>query len=456
MRIHILGICGTFMGGLAILARSLGHEVTGSDANVYPPMSTLLEKQGIALIQGYDPAQLDPVPDMVIIGNAMTRGNPCVEAVLDRGIPYTSGPQWLHDHVLPERWVLAVAGTHGKTTTAGMLAWILEACGYKPGFLIGGVPGNFDVSAQIGESPFFVIEADEYDSAFFDKRAKFVHYSPRTLIMNNLEFDHADIFENLASIQKQFHHLVRVVPGTGKIIVPDNDINLKHVLSMGCWSELEQLGDSGNWQVKKVSQDSSNYQVFHHGELVGEVNWSLVGEHNMHNGLSAIAAAHHVGVQPADACQALDEFINARRRLELLGVVNGISVYDDFAHHPTAILATLEALRSKVGGMARILVVLEPRSNTMKMGMSKNDIAPSMGRADEVFLYQPANIPWQVVEIAEQCIQPARWSADINTLVRMIVETAQPGDHILIMSNGGFGGIHDKLMTELVAKVNAA
>ncbi|MDX7990189.1 UDP-N-acetylmuramate:L-alanyl-gamma-D-glutamyl-meso-diaminopimelate ligase [Xenorhabdus littoralis] len=456
MRIHILGICGTFMGGLAILARSLGHEVTGSDANVYPPMSTLLEKQGIALIQGYDPAQLDPVPDMVIIGNAMTRGNPCVEAVLDRGIPYTSGPQWLHDHVLPERWVLAVAGTHGKTTTAGMLAWILEACGYKPGFLIGGVPGNFDVSAQIGESPFFVIEADEYDSAFFDKRAKFVHYSPRTLIMNNLEFDHADIFENLAAIQKQFHHLVRVVPGTGKIIVPDNDINLKHVLSMGCWSELEQLGDSGNWQVKKVSQDSSNYQVFHHGELVGEVNWSLVGEHNMHNGLSAIAAAHHVGVQPADACQALDEFINARRRLELLGVVNGISVYDDFAHHPTAILATLEALRSKVGGMARILVVLEPRSNTMKMGMSKNDIAPSMGRADEVFLYQPANIPWQVVEIAEQCIQPARWSADINTLVRMIVETAQPGDHILIMSNGGFGGIHDKLMTELVAKVNAA
>ncbi|MDX7986791.1 UDP-N-acetylmuramate:L-alanyl-gamma-D-glutamyl-meso-diaminopimelate ligase [Xenorhabdus sp. 12] len=452
MRIHILGVCGTFMGGLAILARSLGHEVTGSDANVYPPMSTLLEKQGIELIHGYDPAQLDPAPDIVIIGNAMVRGNPCVEAVLDRGIPYTSGPQWLHDNVLPERWVLAVAGTHGKTTTAGMLAWILEACGYKPGFLIGGVPGNFEVSAQLGESPFFVIEADEYDSAFFDKRSKFVHYSPRTLIMNNLEFDHADIFEDLAAIQKQFHHLVRVVPGTGKILVPDNDINLKHVLSMGCWSELEQLGETGDWQAKKISQDSSHYQVFHRGELVGEVNWSLVGEHNMHNGLIAIAAAHHVGILPVDACLALSKFINARRRLELRGEVNGISVYDDFAHHPTAILATLEALRSKVGGVTRILAVLEPRSNTMKMGMSKNDIAPSMGRADEVFLYQPTNMPWQVVEIAEQCVQPARWSADIDVLVRMIVETAQPGDHILIMSNGGFDGIHEKLLTELAKK----
>ncbi|KLU17356.1 MULTISPECIES: UDP-N-acetylmuramate:L-alanyl-gamma-D-glutamyl-meso-diaminopimelate ligase [Xenorhabdus] len=456
MHIHILGICGTFMGGLAILARAQGHEVTGSDANVYPPMSTLLEKQGIELIRGYDPAQLDPAPDVVIIGNAMTRGNPCVEAVLDRGIPYTSGPQWLHDHILPERWVLAVAGTHGKTTTAGMVAWILEECGYKPGFLIGGVPGNFDVSAHIGESPFFVIEADEYDCAFFDKRSKFVHYSPRTLIMNNLEFDHADIFENLGAIQKQFHHLVRVVPSTGKIIVPDNDINLKQVLSMGCWSELEQTGENGHWQAKKASQDSSHYQVFHQGELVGEVMWSLVGEHNMHNGLIAIAAAHHVGVQPADACQALGQFINARRRLELLGDVNGISVYDDFAHHPTAILATLEALRSKVGGMARILAVLEPRSNTMKMGMSKNDIAPSLGRADEVFLYQPTNIPWQVVEIAEQCIQPTRWSADIDTLVKMIVETAQPGDHILVMSNGGFGGIHEKLLAALTQKTSAS
>ncbi|MEX0445062.1 UDP-N-acetylmuramate:L-alanyl-gamma-D-glutamyl-meso-diaminopimelate ligase [Xenorhabdus sp. SGI246] len=456
MRIHILGICGTFMGGLAILARSLGHEVTGSDANVYPPMSTLLKNQGIELIQGYDPSQLDPVPDMVIIGNAMTRGNSCVEAVLDRGIPYTSGPQWLHDYVLPERWVLAVAGTHGKTTTAGMLAWILEACGYKPGFLIGGVPGNFDVSAQVGESPFFVIEADEYDSAFFDKRSKFVHYSPRTLIINNLEFDHADIFENLAAIQKQFHHLVRIVPGKGKILVPDNDINLKQVLGMGCWSELEYLGDTGAWHVQKTTQDSSTYQVYHHSELVGEVNWSLVGEHNMHNGLMAIAAAHHVGIQPEHACQVLGDFINARRRLELLGKVNDISVYDDFAHHPTAILATLEALRSKAGSMARIFAVLEPRSNTMKLGMSKNDIAPSLGRADEVFLFQPGNIQWQVAEIAEQCVQPARWSADIDTLVRMIVEAAQSGDHILIMSNGGFGGIHEKLLAALNKKAHAA
>ncbi|MBC8944821.1 UDP-N-acetylmuramate:L-alanyl-gamma-D-glutamyl-meso-diaminopimelate ligase [Xenorhabdus indica] len=456
MRIHILGICGTFMGGLAILARSLGHEVTGSDDNVYPPMSTLLKNQGIELIQGYDPSQLDPVPDMVIIGNAMTRGNPCVEAVLDRGIPYTSGPQWLHDYVLPERWVLAVAGTHGKTTTAGMLAWILEACGYKPGFLVGGVPGNFDVSAQIGESPFFVIEADEYDSAFFDKRSKFVHYSPRTLIINNLEFDHADIFENLAAIQKQFHHLVRIVPGIGKILVPDNDINLKQVLGMGCWSELESLGETGDWHVQKTTQDSSTYRVYHHGELVGEVNWSLVGEHNMHNGLMAIAAAHHVGIQPEDACQVLGDFINARRRLELLGKVNDISIYDDFAHHPTAILATLEALRSKAGSMARIFAVLEPRSNTMKLGISKNDIAPSLGRADEVFLFQPGNIQWQVAEIVEQCVQPARWSADIDTLVRMIVEAVQPGDHILIMSNGGFGGIHEKLLAALNKKAHAA
>ncbi|OWO80862.1 UDP-N-acetylmuramate:L-alanyl-gamma-D-glutamyl-meso-diaminopimelate ligase [Photorhabdus luminescens] len=452
MRIHILGICGTFMGGLAILARSLGHEVTGSDANVYPPMSTLLEKHGINLIQGYDPAQLDSEPDMVIIGNIMSRGNPCVEAVLERGLPYTSGPQWLHDYVLPERWVLAVAGTHGKTTTAGMLAWILEACGYKPGFLIGGAPGNFETSAQIGESPFFVIEADEYDSAFFDKRSKFVHYSPRTLIMNNLEFDHGDIFGDLAAIQRQFHHLVRIVPGSGKILAPDNDINLKQVLSMGCWSELELVGETGNWQAKKISTDSRNYQVFYDGKVVGEVSWSLVGEHNMRNGLIAIAAAHHVGVQPADACCALSGFINARRRLELRGEENGITVYDDFAHHPTAMLATLEALRSKVGGTARIITVLEPRSNTMKMGISKNEIAPALGRADEVFLFQPANIKWHVSEIADRCVQPAYWSADIDSLVNMVVDKAQQGDHILVMSNGGFGGIHEKLLFALNKK----
>ncbi|MCE1393005.1 UDP-N-acetylmuramate:L-alanyl-gamma-D-glutamyl-meso-diaminopimelate ligase [Enterobacter bugandensis] len=421
MRIHILGICGTFMGGLAMLARSLGHEVTGSDANVYPPMSTLLEKQGISLIQGYDASQLDPEPDLVIIGNAMTRGNPCVEAVLERNIPFMSGPQWLHDFVLRDRWVVAVAGTHGKTTTAGMATWILEACGYKPGFVIGGVPGNFDVSARLGDSPFFVIEADEYDCAFFDKRSKFVHYCPRTLILNNLEFDHADIFDDLKAIQKQFHHLVRIVPGQGRIILPENDINLKQTMAMGCWSEQE-----------------------------------LVGEHNMHNGLMAIAAARHVGVLPADAANALGTFINARRRLELRGEANGVTVYDDFAHHPTAILATLAALRGKVGGTARILAVLEPRSNTMKMGICKDDLAPSLGRADEVFLLQPQHIPWQVAEVADACIQPAHWSADVDVLADMVVKAAQPGDHILVMSNGGFGGIHQKLLDGLAKKAAAA
>ncbi|EQA1618542.1 UDP-N-acetylmuramate:L-alanyl-gamma-D-glutamyl-meso-diaminopimelate ligase [Enterobacter hormaechei] len=429
MRIHILGICGTFMGGLAMLARSLGHEVTGSDANVYPPMSTLLEKQGISLIQGYDASQLEPQPDLVIVGNAMTRGNPCVEAVLERNIPYMSGPQWLHDFVLRDRWVVAVAGTHGKTTTAGMATWILEACGYKPGFVIGGVPGNFDVSARLGDSPFFVIEADEYDCAFFDKRSKFVHYCPRTLILNNLEFDHADIFDDLKAIQKQFHHLVRIVPGQGRIILPENDINLKQTMAMGCWSEQE---------------------------LVGEVKWGLVGEHNMHNGLMAIAAARHVGVLPADAANALGTFINARRRLELRGEAHGVTVYDDFAHHPTAILATLAALRGKVGGTARILAVLEPRSNTMKMGICKDDLAPSLGRADEVFLLQPQHIPWQVAEVADACIQPAHWSADVDVLADMVVKAAQPGDHILVMSNGGFGGIHQKLLDGLAKKAAAA
>ncbi len=449
MHIHILGICGTFMGSLAILARAQGHKVTGSDQNVYPPMSDLLTEQGIELIQGYDPAQLTPRPDMVVIGNAMKRGNPCVEAVLNQGIPYTSGPQWLHDHVLPERWVLAVAGTHGKTTTAGMLAWILEDCGYQPGFLIGGVPGNFDVSATLGNSPFFVIEADEYDCAFFDKRSKFVHYSPRTLLLNNLEFDHADIFENLAAIEKQFHHLVRVVPGDGKIIAPAQDANLKQVLSMGCWSEEEYTGDNARWQAEKVTNDCGEFDVRYDGEISGRVTLGLVGEHNMQNALMAVAAAHHVGVPVAEACRALGKFINARRRLELRGEVNGISVYDDFAHHPTAILATLQALRSKVGGTARILVVLEPRSNTMKMGISKDDIAPALGRADEVFIFQPANIPWLVSEITERCVQPAYWSGDLDALTNMVAEHAQPGDHILVMSNGSFGGIHDKLLEKL-------
>lgn len=450
MRIHILGICGTFMGGLAILARALGHEVTGSDNNVYPPMSTLLEQQGIELTQGYDPEQLDPAPDLVIIGNAMARGNPCVEAVLEKNIPYLSGPQWLHDFVLRDRWVLAVAGTHGKTTTSGMVAWILEAAGLAPGFVIGGVPGNFDVSARLGDSPFFVIEADEYDSAFFDKRSKFVHYCPRTLILNNLEFDHADIFDDLRAIQRQFHHLIRIVPGQGKILWPEQDSHLRQVINMGCWSEQETLGEHGHWQAQKLTADASRWKVLYDGEPVAEVNWSLVGEHNMHNGLMAMAAARHVGVTPENAALALNDFVNAKRRLELRGQFNGIDVYDDFAHHPTAILATLSALRSKVGNGGRILAVLEPRSNTMKLGISKNELAPSLAKADQVFLYQPHHIGWQVSEVAEACLQPAHWSADIDTLVEMIAREAKPGDTLLVMSNGGFDGIHQKLQQRLL------
>ncbi len=437
------------MGGLAILARSLGHEVTGSDANVYPPMSTLLEQQGISLTQGYDAQQLDPAPDLVIIGNAMTRGNPCVEAVLENNIPYLSGPQWLHDFVLRDRWVIAVAGTHGKTTTSGMVTWILESCGMAPGFIIGGVPGNFDVSARLGETPFFVIEADEYDSAFFDKRSKFVHYSPRTLVLNNLEFDHADIFDDLNAVKKQFHHLLRIVPGQGKVIWPEQDSNLRQVINMGCWSEQETLGEQGQWHAKKLCADASHWAVYLDNQCVAQVNWALVGEHNMHNGLMAIAAARHIGITPQDAAQALNSFINARRRLELRGVVNEIEVYDDFAHHPTAILATLSAMRSKIGGTRRILAVLEPRSNTMKLGVSKNELAPALARADEVFLFQPSHIPWQVADVTAACIQPAHWSADIDSLVNMVTQTVRPGDVILVMSNGGFSGIHQKLLDKL-------
>lgn len=395
MRIHILGICGTFMGGLAMLARQLGHEVTGSDANVYPPMSTLLEKQGIELIQGYDASQLDPQPDLVIIGNAMTRGNPCVEAVLEKNIPYvrsTVAARFCAARPLGAgrcRYTRQNYHRGNGDTDSGTVRLQTGICDRR-------CAGNFEVSARLGESDFFVIEADEYDCAFFDKRSKFVHYCPRTLILNNLEFDHADIFDDLKAIQKQFHHLVRIVPGQGRIIWPENDINLKQTMAMGCWSEQELVGEQGHWQAKKLTTDASEWEVLLDGEKVGEVKWSLVGEHNMHNGLMAIAAARHVGVAPADAANALGSFINARRRLELRGEANGVTVYDDFAHHPTAILATLAALRGKVGGTARIIAVLEPRSNTMKMGICKDDLAPSLGRADEVFLLQPAHIPWQV------------------------------------------------------------
>lgn len=449
MHIHILGICGTFMAGIALIARSLGHTVTGSDKNVYPPMSTLLQNESINIIEGYDPAQLTPKPDLVIIGNAMSRGNPCVEYILDHNISYISAPQWLHDNVLCHQWVIAVAGTHGKTTTSSMISWILEKQGYKHGFMIGGIPGNFAVSARLGESDFFVIEADEYDSAFFDKRSKFMHYCPKTLVLNNLEYDHADIFDDLSAIQKQFHHLIRLVPNKGLILAPQHDINLKQVLAKGCWSEQAYTESAGGWEAKRISSDASHFDVLFKGSKVGEVNYALVGEHNMHNALMAIAAARNVGVKPEDACAALASFINVKRRLELYGEVDSVQIYDDFAHHPTAILATLEALRSKVGVKKRILAVLEPRSNTMKLGISKFEIAPALGRADEVFLYQPDHLPWLVTEIIDDCVQPAHWSGDLDLLVEMITNTVKPNDVILIMSNGGFGGIHQKLLNKL-------
>ena len=452
MHIHILGICGTFMGGAAVLARQLGHTVTGSDANVYPPMSTLLESQGIEIIQGYDPAQLDPAPDLVVIGNAMSRGNPCVEYVLNKNLRYTSGPQWLQEFLLHDRWVMAVSGTHGKTTTASMLSWVLEDCGYNPGFLVGGVLSNFGVSARLGESDFFVVEADEYDSAFFDKRSKFVHYHPRTLIINNLEFDHADIFDDLPAIQRQFHHLVRTVPSEGRIFVPKGVKNIDETLEMGCWSELEFIGEDGHWAAKKHKADGSEFTVLFDGKSVGEVRWALVGDHNVHNALMTIAAARHVGVVPEMACEALGKFVNTKRRLEIKGEVNGVTVYDDFAHHPTAIDLTLGGLRAKVGENARILAVFEPRSNTMKLGVHKDDIAPAFVAADEVFLFQPDSIPWSVTDIAQACSQPASVDNDIDQLVARLADRAQSGDHILIMSNGGFGGIHDKLISELKMK----
>ncbi|MBY7768652.1 UDP-N-acetylmuramate:L-alanyl-gamma-D-glutamyl-meso-diaminopimelate ligase [Vibrio fluvialis] len=451
MHIHILGICGTFMGGVAMLARQLGHKVTGSDANVYPPMSTMLEAQGIEIIEGFDPAQLEPRPDLVVVGNAMSRGNPCVEYVLNHNLRYTSGPQWLQDFLLHDRWVLAVSGTHGKTTTSSMLAWVLEHCGYQPGFLVGGVLGNFGISARLGDSMFFVVEADEYDSAFFDKRSKFVHYHPRTLVMNNLEFDHADIFDDLEAIKRQFHHLVRTVPGNGRILAPQQDAALADVLHGGCWSETEFTGEQGDWQAEKVRKDGSEFHVLLKGERVGSVKWDLVGDHNVNNALMTIAAARHVGVTPDLACEALGLFVNTKRRLELKGEENGVTLYDDFAHHPTAIELTLGGLRNKVGD-SKIIAVLEPRSATMKLGVHKETLAASLAAADSVYLFQPANIPWSVQDVAQQCSQPAHVGDNMADFVAQICQEAKPGDQILVMSNGGFDGIHGKLLAALKAK----
>jgi len=454
MHIHILGICGTFMGGIALLARALGHEVSGSDANVYPPMSTQLEQQGITLMQGYDPAHLEPAPDCVVIGNALSRGNAAVEYVLDKGLSYTSGPQWLSEHVLQGRWVLAVAGTHGKTTTASILAWLLQANGLAPGFLIGGIPNNFGVSARLGETPFFVVEADEYDTAFFDKRSKFVHYRPRTVVLNNLEFDHADIFPDLEAIKTQFHHLVRTVPGSGLIITPQADEAIADVLQRGCWSELASFGAQGaDWTARDSRDDASRFEVLLHEQLQGEVDWSLIGQHNKLNALAAIAAAHHAGITTANAIESLGQFEGIKRRLEVRGEVNGVTVYDDFAHHPTAIALTLQGLRKRVGRQ-RILAVLEPRSNTMRMGVHAETLGPALRQADEVFMYHPAGLGWSMDKtVLGQA--GGEIYADVQAIIDALINTSQAGDHILIMSNGGFEDIHTRLLQALAERSGA-
>lgn len=457
MHIHILGVCGTFMGGLAVLAKAAGHTVTGCDANVYPPMSTQLEAQGIQLIEGYGPEQIALNPDLYVIGNVVSRGNPLMEEILNRGLPYTSGPQWIGEHILRSRWVLAVAGTHGKTTTSSMLAWILEDAGYNPGFLIGGVPMNFGISARLSgndkESSFFVIEADEYDTAFFDKRSKFVHYHAKTAILNNLEYDHADIFPDIGAIETQFHHLVRTVPGVGRVVVNAREESLQRVVKRGCWSEQEWFGvdDNRGWKIQ--THDDGSFDVFFNGEKLGTVNWSLTGEHNRMNALAAIAAARHVGVVPELAIAALGKFENVKRRMELRGMVNNIAVIDDFAHHPTAIATTVAGLRKKVG-TARILAVLEPRSNTMKLGTMKDALPGSLSDADLVFGYGAAGngkdaLGWNLGEALAPLGDKASAFDDLGKLVQAIAAAAQPGDQVLVMSNGGFGGVHQKILDAL-------
>ncbi len=442
MHIHILGICGTFMGGIAAIARKAGHKVTGCDANVYPPMSTQLSSQGIELIEGYSPEQIKVNPDLYVIGNVVARGNPLMEEILNRNLAYISGPQWLFEHVLRDKWVLAVAGTHGKTTTSSMLAWILDYAGMAPGFLIGGIPANFGLSARLGESSFFVIEADEYDTAFFDKRSKFVHFRPRTAILNNLEFDHADIFADLAGIEQQFHYLLRVIPQNGLVISNGREESLARVLARGCWTPVEKIGVADGWQSDKLA--GGNTAISFRGEPQGVLQWELLGEHNRMNALAAVAAARHAGVPVNTAIEALMQFKNVKRRMEIRGEVRGITIYDDFAHHPTAIRTTLQGLRDKVSD-ARIIAVLEPRSNTMKMGIWKDSLPDSLAAADLVFCYT-AGLGWDVEGAFIQMGAKARAYGSLESLVAAIASAAHPSDHILIMSNGGFGGIHEKLL----------
>ena len=448
MHIHILGICGTFMGGIAVIARQAGHEVTGCDSSVYPPMSTQLESHGIKLIEGYDPSQIELKPDIFVIGNVVSRGNPLMEEILNRNLQYISAPQWLSENVLKDKWVLAVSGTHGKTTTSSMLAWILEYAGMKPGFLIGGIPENFSVSARLNsDSSFFVIEADEYDTAFFDKRSKFVHLQPRTAILNNLEFDHADIFFDLASIMQQFHHFIRLIPENGLIITNGQEENLAQVLAKGCWTPIEKIGVDDGWQAKTLGNDSTD--ISFKGKSQGTLNWELMGEHNRMNALAALAAAHHVGVTIETGITALTKFKNVKRRMELCGVANEVTVYDDFAHHPTAIQTTLEGLRNKVND-ARIIAVLEPRSNTMKMGTWQDRLAESLEAADLVFCYT-SNLGWDARKALRPLGLKAVSSDNLEKLIGAITVATHPGDYVLIMSNGGFGGIQKKILKSLNA-----
>ncbi len=439
MHIHILGICGTFMGGIAAIAKQSGCRVTGCDANVYPPMSTQLEAQGIELIEGWGVEQLDLKPDVFVVGNVVSRGNPLMEEILNRNLPYTSGPQWLAETLLRDKWVLGVAGTHGKTTTSSMLAWTLEHAGLNPGFLIGGVPQNFDISARITDAPFFVIEADEYDTAFFDKRSKFVHYHPRTVILNNLEFDHADIFPDLAAIETQFHHLLRTVPGNGLVVSNGRDESLRRVIKRGCWTQVEQFGVDDGWNI------DGNNEVLMHNKAQGSLLWNLMGEHNRMNALAALAAARHAGVPISQGLAALVDFKNVKRRMEVRGAVDNITVYDDFAHHPTAIATTIAGLRQKIDRAARIFAVLEPRSNTMKLGVMKDALPGSLRDANLTFCYA-GNLDWDARGVLAPLGDRAVVKDDLNELIEAIAAEAKSGDHILVMSNGGFGGIHEKLL----------
>ncbi|MBM4191533.1 MAG: UDP-N-acetylmuramate:L-alanyl-gamma-D-glutamyl-meso-diaminopimelate ligase [Gammaproteobacteria bacterium] len=453
MHVHILGICGAFMGGVAAIAKALGLRVTGSDRNVYPPMSNQLAALGIEVVEGFDTSQLDPSPDVVVVGNVMTRGTPVIEALLERQIPFESGPEWLAREVLHQRWVLAVAGTHGKTATTGMLAWILECAGLSPGFLIGGVPHDLGISARLGARPFFVIEADEYDTAFFDKRAKFIHYRPRTVILNNLEFDHADIYQDVAAIERQFHHLVRTVPASGLIVHHATDPYLARTLEMGCWTPSEAFGRDGapeaRWSAHVGTPvDGSQFEVLLDGAVVGRVRWSQIGGHNVDNALAAIAAARHVGVPSDVACAALSDFRGIKRRMEFRGSARGVHVYDDFAHHPTAIATTLEGLRQRVGG-ERIIAVLEPRSATMKRGIYKDTLAASLALADEVWFYVPSDLGWDAGTVVRSLGSRGHLSGDIDGLAAELAQRLRHGDHALIMSNGGFGGLHEKLLAAL-------